>query len=100
MKKIIALGFALLLSVSVSIAADIKVPAMPAAPTVKPSASSTFDLIDINSATEAELKNIVGDEYAKKIISGRPFSSKKELLTKKIIPKPVYDKVKNMIVAK
>jgi DNA uptake protein ComE-like DNA-binding protein len=100
MKKIAALGFVLLLVASVSFAADTKAPAWPAAPTLSTPAAPAIDLIDINSATEAELKAIVGDEYAKKIIAGRPFSSKNELLTKKIIPKPIYDNVKAMITVK
>ncbi|MGB9081256.1 MAG: helix-hairpin-helix domain-containing protein [Desulfuromonadaceae bacterium] len=54
------------------------------------------------SATEAELKAVpsIGDAYAKKIIAGRPFSNKSQLLSKKIVPKPVYDKIKDMIIAK
>ena len=99
MKKI-ALGLALLFVASISFAADTKTPAWPATPTLSAPSAPTMGLIDINSATETELKAIVGDEYAKKIMAGRPFSSKNELLTKKIIPQPVYDKVKSMIVAR
>jgi DNA uptake protein ComE-like DNA-binding protein len=59
-------------------------------------------LIDINSATEAELRTIpgIGEAYAKKIIAGRPYKGKDELVQKKILPKGVYDKVKDQIVAK
>ena len=61
-----------------------------------------MELIDINSATKAELKAIpgIGDVYADKIMAGRPFTNKSQLLSKKIIPKPVYDKVKDLIIAK
>ena len=59
-------------------------------------------LIDINSATEAELRTIpgIGEAYAKKIVAGRPYRGKNELVDKKILPKAVYDKVKDQIVAK
>lgn len=59
-------------------------------------------LIDINSATEAELRTIpgIGEAYAKKIIAGRPYRAKNELVEKKILPKGVYDKVKDQIIAK
>jgi DNA uptake protein ComE-like DNA-binding protein len=112
MKRLCTLVFALLLAASVSFAADSKakpaVPAMPATPAApavpaKPAVpAAKIELIDINSATEAELKAIpgIGDAYAKKIIAGRPFANKSQLLSKKIIPKPVYDKVKDMIIAK
>jgi DNA uptake protein ComE-like DNA-binding protein len=106
MKRLCLLVFALILTASISHAADIKVttpakPAMPAAPTVAVPAAK-MELIDINSATEAELKAIpgIGDAYSKKIMAGRPFSNKSQLLSKKIIPKATYDKVKDLIIAK
>lgn len=59
-------------------------------------------LIDINSATEAELKSVpgVGDAYAAKIIAGRPYANKTQLKTRNVLPAPVYESVKNQIVAK
>jgi competence protein ComEA len=59
-------------------------------------------LIDINAATEAELKTIpgIGEAYAKKIIAGRPYRAKSDLVQKKILPQGVYEKVKDQIVAK
>jgi len=59
-------------------------------------------VIDINSASEAELKAIpgVGDSYASKIIAGRPYTNKTQLKSRKILPAPVYDKVKDLVVAK
>jgi len=60
------------------------------------------ELIDINTATEAQLKAIqgIGDAYAKKIITGRPYAKKDQLVSKKILPKGVYDKIKDKIIAK
>lgn len=108
MKKLVTLVFALLLVASVSFAVEkIAVPAMPAKPAVpamemKAPVAPAMEMVDINSATEAELKAVpgIGDAYAKKIIAGRPFSNKSQLLSKKIVPKPVYDKIKDMIIAK
>jgi competence protein ComEA len=59
-------------------------------------------VIDINTATETELRTIpgIGEAYAKKIIAGRPYRAKNELVQKKILPQGVYDKVKDQIVAK
>lgn len=60
------------------------------------------DLIDINSATADQLKAIpgIGDVYSQKIIAGRPYKGKDELVQKKILPQAVYNKVKNRIIAK
>ena len=59
-------------------------------------------LIDINTATEAELRTIpgIGEAYAKKIVAGRPYRAKSDLVQKKILPQGVYEKVKDQIVAK
>ncbi len=58
--------------------------------------------IDINTASAEELQKIkgIGDVYAKKIIDGRPYKGKDELLQKNILPKATYDKIKGQIIAK
>ena len=111
------LAVALLLSAAVAGAADQKAPAAkpapaaPAAPAAKaapatpamPAApAAKEELLDINSATDEQLKKIpgIGDEYAKKIIAGRPYAKKDQLKTKKVIPGLLYDKIKDRIVAK
>lgn len=59
-------------------------------------------LVDINSATQDELKAIpgIGEAYSAKIIKGRPYQRKDELVQKGILPQGVYDKVKDRIIAK
>jgi competence protein ComEA len=61
------------------------------------------DLIDINSASKADLvKNLegVGDVTADKIIKGRPYKGKDDLVNKNIVTAKVYDQIKNKIIAK
>ncbi len=68
------------------------------------SASSTATQsakLDINTATEDQLKVLpgVGDVYAKRIIAGRPYRGKNQLVSKGILPQAVYDKIKDQIIA-
>src|SRR5712692_5002135 len=59
-------------------------------------------LLDINSATVAQLKALpgIGDAYSDKIAKGRPYSGKDDLVNKGIIHQATYDKIKDMIVAR
>jgi DNA uptake protein ComE-like DNA-binding protein len=59
-------------------------------------------LIDINTASIDQLKNLpgIGDAYSKKIIANRPYKNKSQLKSKKVIPDAAYDKIKDLIIAK
>jgi DNA uptake protein ComE-like DNA-binding protein len=65
-------------------------------------AAPVGDLIDINSASADQLKAIpgIGDKYSAKIIAGRPYANKSQLVSKKVLPEGVYNKVKDKIIAK
>ena len=67
-----------------------------------PTAAKQADLIDINSATEAQLSTLPGVAKARSeaIIKGRPYKGKDELLSKKIVPENVYNDIKDKIIAK
>jgi competence protein ComEA len=64
--------------------------------------SQASNLVDINSATKAQLSALpgIGDKYSDKIIAGRPYANKSQLVSKKVLPQGVYSKISGMIIAK
>jgi competence protein ComEA len=59
-------------------------------------------LIDINSASKAELMTLpgIGAARADAIIKGRPYKGKDDLVQKKVVPVGVYAGIKDKIIAK
>jgi competence protein ComEA len=90
------LAFALLIAVVPTVA----LPSRAVAQTAKPAATSAEPL-DINTATVDQLKafNGIGDAYAKRIIDGRPYTAKTQLVSRGILPTATYNKIKGQIIA-
>ena len=120
--KTVLIVISLLLSVGAGFAAEVKLPATAVGDAVKADTKAAVGtaketaqgkgadvkavvkaaLVDVNSATEAQLKAIpgIGDVYAAKIIAGRPYANKTQLKSRNVIPAAVYEQVKEKIIAK
>jgi DNA uptake protein ComE-like DNA-binding protein len=72
------------------------------APAEKMAPAPKAELLDINSATADQLDALpgVGKAYAAKIIAGRPYKGKDDLVNKDILPQKTYDGIKDKIIAK
>ncbi len=72
-----------------------------AQPASQPMAASASEKLDINSATKEQLEALpgIGNAYSQKIIDGRPYNSKRDLLTRKIVPQKTYDGIQEKIIA-
>jgi competence protein ComEA len=65
------------------------------------SAQPTGELLDINTATPQQLNALpgFGPAYTRRVIAGRPYSAKNQLVTRGILPQSAYDRVSPRIVA-
>jgi DNA uptake protein ComE-like DNA-binding protein len=97
MTRILVALFALSLISGMAVAQAAKKPA-----TATTAAAANADLLDINSATKEQLGALpgIGAVYSQKIIDGRPYAKKTDLLNKKIVPAATYSKIKDKIIAK
>ena len=94
---LILVAFTVLNAVATAQAAGAKTNA--ATNAAKPASTA---VVDINSATKDQLTALpgIGDAYSQKIIDGRPYNAKTDLVRKKVLPQSTYNKIKDMIIAK
>lgn len=99
-------AFALAAALFSAAAASAQAPQTASPPAVRPTATvpaaPATKLLDINSASKAELDALpgIGPVRSEAIIKGRPYKGKDELARRKILPQNVYDGIKDRIIAK
>jgi DNA uptake protein ComE-like DNA-binding protein len=98
-------NYLMMLLLAFSLVAASAQQAAPAKDAKKATTSATAkaaNLVDINSASAEQLQTLpgIGTAYADKIMKGRPYRGKNELVDKKIIPQATYNKIKDLVIAK
>jgi len=90
-------GIVALTLLCTAVAAD-QVKEMPKAPVRTINAPKA---VDVNSAAESDIIAIgISGPVAKKIVNGRPYRSKRDLVTRQVLTQEQYDKFKEMLVAR
>ncbi|MEQ1833468.1 MAG: helix-hairpin-helix domain-containing protein [Candidatus Eisenbacteria bacterium] len=99
MKRSFALPLLLAALLSSSAVAALRVPFATAA---EAEGAKRAELVDLNSAGKPELVKLpgVGEAIADKIMAGRPWKSKYDLVVKKVVTRSTYDKFARLVIAR
>ena len=60
------------------------------------------ELVDLNSASKTQLIGLpgIGEAYAQKIIGGRPYREKTDLVRRNIISEKIYEVIADKVIAR
>ena len=97
-----ALGLLALTLTLPSLAQTAAAPATPKKPqTIAEKIAANKEKMDINTAAPAQLKSLpgMGDAYVARIIAGRPYTAKNQLVQRGILPADAYAAISDLIVA-
>jgi DNA uptake protein ComE-like DNA-binding protein len=103
MTRLLTLLVALLFALGVAVTPAVAQKDPPKAGATPPSTKQMpKEKVDLNSASAEELAKLpgIGEALSKKIVENRPYKRKDELVQKKVIPAPTYEKIKDHVIAK
>jgi len=104
MTRLLTLVLGIILVVAPGLMAQTKAKVAPKADTAKVAAAKakTPELLDLNTASLDQLKELpgIGEAFSKKIVAGRPYARKDELVSKNVINQATYDKMKDLVIAR
>jgi DNA uptake protein ComE-like DNA-binding protein len=100
-KSLLSLVLALFLAATFGFAQTAPAASGGQAKSSKAAKSSAGKKLDINTATKDELDALpgIGAAYSQKIIDGRPYNAKNDLVRRNVIPQATYDGIKDQIIA-